>query len=215
MKKTLLGILALVVLIIGGLWLWGYKNRLPYNPPVATAESGEISAELRKTLPVELFPATNAPNVLQWIPQQNGAKPPNALSSGAEYMNHNPGSPRTLYVCRAAHGNGVHPGKLVGGACNIGYGGQEIEKRQYEVAAYTGGSWGNRGLNGALVGGYENNQKLYVCRHHLTETVWPNPFSKNDYGWHAGKFLPNTGECHWGYGGKEYSDDEDNEFFYP
>ena len=32
---------------------------------------------------------------------------------------------RTLYVCRASYRGGMHPGKWIGGRCNIGYGGQE------------------------------------------------------------------------------------------
>ncbi len=165
MKKTLVIVLVVVLVVIAGLWLWGYTHRLLQGPAVATTESGEITPEIRQTLnsllgvagtPHSTTPAP-PPNEVQWIAAQNGSKPANALSSGDEFMNHNPGSPRTLYVCRAAHGNGVHLGKLVGGACNIGYGGQEVEIHQYEVAVYIGGSWGNRGLNGALVGGYENN----------------------------------------------------------
>jgi hypothetical protein len=201
-KPTVLAVVIVVIVVVAFL-VWSYKQRLPHGVAKPSPESGEITAELRRTLPAELFPTTG----VQWIP--------NALSAGEEFLEHDPGRPRTLYVCRAAHGSGVHPGKLVGGACNIGFGGDELEKRQYEVAAYVGGSWGNHGLGGALLGGYEAGRKLYVCRHHLTETLWPCPWCKNDYGWHAGKFLPDTGECNFGYGGRELSDDEDNEFFYP
>lgn len=43
---------------------------------------------------------------------------------------------RILYVCRAAYQNGVHPGKIVGQNCNIGWGGQEIRVPQYEVLMF-------------------------------------------------------------------------------
>lgn len=40
------------------------------------------------------------------------------------------GSP--LYVCRAAHANVWHPGKVVGGKCNISYGGAELTKASFQ-----------------------------------------------------------------------------------
>lgn len=36
-------------------------------------------------------------------------------------------------ICRAAYGAGVHPGKVVRGRCNIGYGGREIVLDQFEA----------------------------------------------------------------------------------
>jgi len=39
----------------------------------------------------------------------------------------------TLYVCRASYNNGLHPGKVVAGKCNIGWGGQEIILTNFEV----------------------------------------------------------------------------------
>lgn len=36
-------------------------------------------------------------------------------------------------ICRAPHRNGVHPGKIVAGRCNIGWGGQEAVVDGYEV----------------------------------------------------------------------------------
>jgi|GEM_PF-2491046 len=41
-----------------------------------------------------------------------------------------------LYVCRARYRGGIHPGKVVGRNCNIGYDGREIVRRNYEVLIY-------------------------------------------------------------------------------
>jgi len=38
-----------------------------------------------------------------------------------------------LYVCRANYNGGVHPGKVVAGNCNIGWGGNEIVLHSFEV----------------------------------------------------------------------------------
>jgi hypothetical protein len=39
-----------------------------------------------------------------------------------------PAPPFTLFVCRAQYRNGMHPGKLIDGRCNIGWGGREVER---------------------------------------------------------------------------------------
>lgn len=39
----------------------------------------------------------------------------------------------TLYLCRGEYQGGIHPGKLVAGKCNIGYGRKEISLTDYEV----------------------------------------------------------------------------------
>jgi hypothetical protein len=233
-------ILTLVTVIIG-IIIWSEFTRMPDDPAISSGEpTGRIDTppEIRKILDdtnrsLTLNTATVLPNNMMagvtWVPTSLGQPTPaNAISSGEEIIISN-GGRRTLYVCRAAHANGVHSGKLLGGQCNIGFGGQEIQKPDYEVAVYTGGSWGrksngnpfsgdfdpNRELQGALVGGWENNGYLYVCRVRLTENVFQTGFpfyKKNDYGWHAGKRLPN-GHCHIGYGGNEY-DDTNYELFY-
>jgi hypothetical protein len=38
-----------------------------------------------------------------------------------------------LWICRAAYQGGVHPGKLIGGQCNIGYGGKEVTLPGFDV----------------------------------------------------------------------------------
>lgn len=64
-----------------------------------------------------------------WDEAANGAIPMDAVRGGRE-ANREP-----LYVCRAAFGNGVHPGKVrpAFGGCNIPYGGREHAVRRYEV----------------------------------------------------------------------------------
>jgi len=61
-----------------------------------------------------------------WVRARSGQAPPNAVVGGQE-------SGRQLLICRAEHSGGLHPGKLVGSNCNIGYGGAELLKREYEV----------------------------------------------------------------------------------
>jgi hypothetical protein len=61
-----------------------------------------------------------------WIPASNGSAPPGAVEAG-----HEPG--RKLILCRASHNEGVHPGKVIGQTCCIGWGGKEVCLGSYEV----------------------------------------------------------------------------------
>jgi len=62
----------------------------------------------------------------RWVRARNGEVPRDAWVGGIERG-------RNLYVCRASYGGGVHPGKLFGRHCNIGWGGREISLADYEV----------------------------------------------------------------------------------
>ncbi len=64
----------------------------------------------------------------EWIRASNGVIPPYAWQAGQEQG-------RSLYIARARYNNGVHPGKIRSDfkACNIGWGGTEIEIASYEV----------------------------------------------------------------------------------
>ena len=62
-----------------------------------------------------------------WEAASGGVLPPGAVVGGHEAN----GAP--LYVCRTAYNGGVHPGKTVGAACNIGWGGKEISRTTYDV----------------------------------------------------------------------------------
>jgi len=125
---------------------------------------------------------------LRWVPAPGGAVPPSAIIGGQE-----PG--RLLPVCRGAYNNGVHPGKVVAGKCNIGWGGREIELRQFEVLTGNPASvrWqavaGGAMPAGAFVGGQEPGRQLVVCR------------AAYQTGVHPGKVV--AGKCNIGWGGKE------------
>lgn len=63
----------------------------------------------------------------RWVPASGGSVPPLAVVGGHEAN----GSPQ--YVCRAYYNGGMHPGKVVGANCNIGWGGAEVTLPTYEV----------------------------------------------------------------------------------
>lgn len=63
---------------------------------------------------------------LRWVSVEPGEVFDNAIQGGYER-----GHP--LYVCQARHAGGIHPGKIVAGLCNIGFGGNEFKKYNYRV----------------------------------------------------------------------------------
>lgn len=65
---------------------------------------------------------------LRWISASHGYVPLNAIRTG--YQHDGP-----LYTCRVWYRGGLHPGKVVNGNCNIGWGGQEISIPVYEILA--------------------------------------------------------------------------------
>lgn len=111
---------------------------------------------------------------VSWVTIHDGQPlPKNALVAGAERTSNTTELP--VYVCRAPHGGGVHPGKLLNGSCQIGYGDSVITKSSYEVAVSLSGSWGvpKSDFVDALVAGYEGNkQPLYLCRAKFQERNW-------------------------------------------
>jgi hypothetical protein len=128
---------------------------------------------------------------LQWIDRQAGLGLPANMVVGG----HQPNPPYTLFVCRGYYQGGMHPGKLVGHFCNIGWGGGEIRLSQYQVLVSRAPlGWapvGNGGFipRNALDVGYENGRTLYACQ------------MKYRGGVHPGKVVDNY--CHIGWGGKE------------
>lgn len=131
--------------------------------------------------PIGVLPATTAVSlqVVSWVPAANGQVPPGAIVGGQE-----PG--RNLPVCRAKHNNGVHPGKIVAQACNIGWGGREILVRDYEVLVGNPQAlqrnpqairWlpesGGRVPPGAFIGGQEPGRSLPICRAGYNNGVHP------------------------------------------
>ncbi len=126
---------------------------------------------------------------LSWVSASNGQMPNGAVLGGQE-----PG--RSLYVCRASYQGGVHPGKIVGSNCNIGYGGQEILLPNYEVLVQPAAvslQWmpasNGQVPNRAVLGGQEPGRSLYICR------------ASYQGGVHPGKIVASN--CNIGYGGQE------------
>lgn len=143
-------------------------------------------------------------NDLRWVPSRLGQPlPPNAIVGGIENTaGINAG--KNLYICRARWGNGMHPGKLLDGKCNIEYNGEEETAGDYEVLTGTTYAWRyGPGFEGFwepsqrrnFQGGWENGGCLYICR------------GEPGRGWHPGKYLPNTQHCHYAYGGGKNTDD--------
>jgi hypothetical protein len=118
-------------------------------------------------IPIILISAalSNGVAAQSWVDAQSGSPlPANAVVGGHE-------NGRPLFVCRASYNGGVHPGKVVGGNCNIGFGGQEVVMQQFQVLVSGTGSafaeWGapRDDLAGAFVGGRESSgSPLWVCR---------------------------------------------------
>ena len=132
--------------------------------------------------------AQGQPAGFSWNFATNGFVPSGAIVGGWE-----PG--RTLYVCHGWYGGGLHPGKIVGNNCNIGWGGKEITLNSYEVLVgdntrvrWVDASYGGIPA-GAISGGYEAGRpNLFVCRVAY-------------YGWQPGKIVGQN--CNFGYGGDE------------
>lgn len=126
---------------------------------------------------------------LRWVAASNGRIPRGAVVGGQE-------SNRPLYICRATHNNGLHPGKLVQRNCNIGWGGKEVLKSSYEVLVAAPGSrlrWVNASEGeippDAIVGGLEGQLDLYLCR------------AQYKGGLHPGKVIDRN--CNISWGGQE------------
>ncbi len=126
---------------------------------------------------------------LAWVDARGGEVPAGAIVGGWEQG-------RTLYVCRGVHEGGLHPGKVVGAYCNIGWGGTEVLTERYEVLigdtrriGWVDSSYGGV-PPGAFSGGYEPGQsELYVCRVGYLGGV------------HPGKIVGTN--CNITYGGRE------------
>lgn len=169
---------------------WLYVCRAPYGSGVhpgklvnSTCNFGYGGQEVRS-------PSYEILVIPQWI-RNTGSVPEGALHAGGE-----PG--RALYVCSGRYQGGFHPGKIVAGSCNIGWGGQEVVLHDYYilVGVYKA-RWvpaGNGSIDPkALAGGRERGQPLFLCR---------APYQ----GIQPGKVV--GGRCNFGYGGKEIVADQ-------
>ncbi|MGA1133878.1 MAG: DM9 repeat-containing protein [Prochlorotrichaceae cyanobacterium] len=139
-------------------------------------------------------------NQYQWVRSLSGNDQP--VLGGQE------ANGTSLALCRADYQGGLHPGKVVNGRCNIGYGGEEIQLDRYETlvtqrgngnsfptgqpsnpTAGTGFYWDNQLTSQAFAVGSERNQTLYSCRVNYQGGI------------HPGKLVNN--QCNFGFGGKE------------
>jgi len=111
------------------------------------------------------LPSANAQNPsLQWQQQQAPATPGNEAIIGGPGDAPEQDSP--LYVCRAAHGEGLYPGKWVKGNCNIAVDGQEIVASDYEIAIghAVWGPYQSRAVGLLQTGKDADGSTLYSCR---------------------------------------------------
>jgi hypothetical protein len=123
-----------------------------------------------------------------WISASNGSIPSGSLVSG-----HEAGGEK-LYLCRANYKGGVHPGKVrtAFGACNIGWGDNEVAVKEYETYVIWQKATDGEVPASAIVGGAESSgEKLYVCR------------GNHEGGVHSGKVRKAFGACNISWGGKE------------
>jgi hypothetical protein len=88
-----------------------------------------MKSNLRKTLTgiVLILFSSHVASEISWQPVRNGQIPSDAIQGGWDTN----GTP--LPVCRAYRGNERHPGKVVSGRCNYGYGGREISSSMSDV----------------------------------------------------------------------------------
>jgi hypothetical protein len=128
--------------------------------------------------------------VPHWESASNGVVPTNSYPAGIDTDD------SLLYPCRANYNGGLQVGKLKEGAgCYIGYGGNEILFKDYEVLQDDLPMTINPDdfLDAFIVGGYEANQSFYLdlCVANYGNSLQP------------GKVV-SSGSCHFSYGGREY-----------
>lgn len=86
-----------------------------------------MNSNLKKTPLALILFSSQAACEISWQPVTNGQNSSNAIQGGWE------ANGTQLPVCRAYRGNERHPGKVVNGRCNYGYGGREISSSMYDV----------------------------------------------------------------------------------
>lgn len=163
--------------------LGGTRVVLGQNQPVVTTVTETTTTYVNT-------PSSQHHHSIQWLAMSSGMPLPAGIVVGGSQ----PNPPATLFVCRTNYNGGMHPGKLINGYCNIGWGGQEISATNYEVLVSTKPlSWATAS-NGyvppnAVEGGYQQNGPLYICQ------------AKYMGGKHPGKVVGTN--CNIGYGGQE------------
>ena len=137
---------------------------------------------------------------LRWE-SYRGTVPKNAIEAGFE-------NGKKMPACRVSHKGGTHPGKVVAGMCHIGYGGEELYMKDFEILVHDGDSeikWVKPNREtlpdyAFLAGQEDRNHKLYVGLVDYTD-----PATGKNLGRHVGKVHQVNGDLmiNFGYGGKE------------
>src|ERR1051326_4640296 len=105
----------------------GGENTNKKLPKKETENSSSVKKAPSETSKRE----NNNSDRVTWVRIESGQSvPSNAIVGGVEVGGQNNGA--MLYVCRAEYNGGVHPGKLIGGFCNISFAGQEIVLSNYQ-----------------------------------------------------------------------------------
>lgn len=108
-----------------------YLCRAEYN---GATHSGKIVGNYcnitwgGREIPIPNYELLTAPRSVRlvWVAASNGQIPPGEVRAGYE-------KGRDIVVCRAPYQEGLHPEKVVGSNCNIGWGGREVLRPNYEV----------------------------------------------------------------------------------
>mgnify|MGYP003574913266 CR=1 FL=1 len=115
----------------------------------------------------------------RWVDARVGSPiPANAVSGGIRH-----GEP--FYICRGTFEGGVHPGKVVGGKCDISFGGQEVRLFKYQVLvnpkrlSWVAQRFAGTPLN-AIQGGFERDgTHIYICRTSFKGSLYPGKVVKH------------------------------------
>ena len=114
---------------------------------------------------------------------------------------------RNLYICRAEFHGGLHPGKVVNGKCNIGWGGKEVTLDSFDVLVksryrhwpytenYNDGQYHDRWHDGN-----RHNSDRYNSDHHNNSRPNNDGSNQERHGGnnhHRDKNQPQTFSSHW------------------
>lgn len=126
---------------------------------------------------------------IRWVDMMAGYPLPEGAVPGGGEPNNGP-----LFICRAFYRDGMHPGKIVAGKCNITFGGQEVPMYRYQaLVSFAPLNWapsnGSMIPPNAIPGGYENGRPLFICQ------------AEYHGGMHPGKVVAQM--CNIGFAGRE------------
>jgi len=146
----------------------GNTMPLPPPPPPAPTPVAVIAPPPPPPPPPEPEPPA-ASGI--WVRARDGWVPPDAFAAGRQ-------AGRPVYLCRARHAGGMHPGKITAGGCTFGWSGEGILSHEYEVLTdvraerWVAGFAGSMPVD-AFVGGHERGRRYPVCRGKHRDSVQP------------------------------------------